>query len=384
MENLNEEIFEFDDMDEDIQKKKELIEIAKQLAEGDLTSDALRQINDIKRSWNRIHYWESTLEDDMRDEFEGYVEVVYGKRNELFKNSKEAKEALIARAAELSKAEDLGAVTAEMNGLMDEWKAAGSAGKNTDDELWEQFQAARQVFYDRKHEAWQNQNERFEKARETKAALIEKANELKTSTEWQKASNQFKNLMNEWKAAGSAGRKYEDALWKEFNGARQEFYAARNVYYQELQAVQQENYDQKAALVDEAQSILDSGDFVKENTERMKELSQEWKKIGYCGRERDDNIWKAFRAVMDQYFDKLKENNEQRHADWVSRMEEAKDRKRDMIANQKRQIERLEDDLNGLISQARAESINDQIADKEDFIARLESEIEDIDSKINR
>jgi DNA-binding transcriptional regulator GbsR (MarR family) len=188
--------------------------------------------------------------------------------------------------------------------------------------------------------------------------------------------------MDEWKAAGSAGRKFEDALWKEFNAARQEFYSARSVYYDEVQKKQQVNYEEKKKLVQEAQDILDSNDFSRANTDRMKALSQDWKKVGYCGKEKDDRVWKEFRAVMDVYFDSLKKNNDQRHADWVARMEDAKERKQDMIANQKRQIERLEEESNGLISQGRAEEIRDQIEDKEDFIAQLESEIEDIDKKI--
>lgn len=42
---------------------------------------------------------------------------------------------------------------------MDEWKASGNAGKKTDDELWERFNAARQKFYDRKRANWEK--ERF-------------------------------------------------------------------------------------------------------------------------------------------------------------------------------------------------------------------------------
>jgi hypothetical protein len=382
MENMNDEMIEFDDMDEDIRRKQELIEEVKALSTENVSSDALRQINDLKRRWNRIHYWESDYEDGLRDEFEGYVDAVYAKRNELYKNASEAKNALIQKASELAKSKDLSAATPAMNALMDEWKSIGTAGKNQDDDLWEKFQAARQVFYDRKHQEWQDQNERFEKAREAKTALIEKAVALKGSTEWNKASVQFKELMDEWKAAGSAGRKFEDALWKEFNAARQEFYSARSVYYDEVQKKQQVNYEEKKKLVQEAQDILDSNDFSRANTDRMKALSQDWKKVGYCGKEKDDRVWKEFRAVMDVYFDSLKKNNDQRHADWVARMEDAKERKQDMIANQKRQIERLEEESNGLISQGRAEEIRDQIEDKEDFIAQLESEIEDIDKKI--
>ena len=57
----NDEIYDVEDMDmdADIQRKQELIEEIKSL---DLETDgaaALRAVNDMKRRWNRIHYWES-------------------------------------------------------------------------------------------------------------------------------------------------------------------------------------------------------------------------------------------------------------------------------------------------------------------------------------
>ncbi len=386
MENLNEEMIEeFDDMDEDIRKKQDLIEQVKVLAESadGATSETFRTVNDLKRSWNRIHYWESDYEDGLRDQFEEYVNTIFAKRNDMYKNAEEAKQALIARAEQLAQAKDLNSVTPEMKSLMDDWKAAGSAGKHTDDELWNRFQAVRQDFYDRKHQAWEEQNARFDAAREKKQELIEEARKLADSTDWNRTSNKFRSLMDQWKAAGSAGRRNEDALWTEFNALRQEFYGRRSEHYDEVSKSQEENYLAKKALVEEAQGILDRNEFRREQTDRMKALSQEWKQIGYCGKERDDKVWKEFRAVMDVYFDALKKNNEQRHQDWIDRMLDAKDRKVDMIANQKRQIERLEDDLNGLVSQATMENIRQTIADKENFIAQLEDEIADIEEKVN-
>ena len=63
----------------------------------------------------------------------------------------EAKEALIKEAEKTSLSDDFKKATEKMTSLMDEWKASGNAGKKTDDELWERFNAARQKFYDRKH-----------------------------------------------------------------------------------------------------------------------------------------------------------------------------------------------------------------------------------------
>ena len=48
-----------------------------------------------------------------------------------------------------------------MTSLMDQWKVSGNAGKKTDDELWERFNADRQKFYDRKHANWENRAVNF-------------------------------------------------------------------------------------------------------------------------------------------------------------------------------------------------------------------------------
>ena len=73
---------------------------------------------------------------------------------------------------------------------------------------------------------------KFSDAAAAKQDLIQQAKELANSEEWQKTSTKFKELMDAWKAAGSAGREKEDDLWNEFNEYRQTFYKARNAYYE--------------------------------------------------------------------------------------------------------------------------------------------------------
>ena len=63
-------------------------------------------------------------------------------------------------------------------------------------------------------------------------------------------------------------------------------------------------------------------------------------------------------------------------------MKDAKVRKQEQINNQKRQIERLTDDMNGLVSESNREEIAREIEEKQDFIAQLEAEIKDIDEKL--
>ena len=377
----NDEIF-VEDMDADIQKKQELLEEAKHLQENESLSEAQRAANDLKKRWKKIPYWESDYEDTLRDEFEGYLDVVFEKRDEIFEQVKEIKEKIIAKAKELADSKDLNKVQEEFNGLMDEWKAAGRAGRDTDDALWKEFQEARDVFYQRKHEAWELMQDQFAKSKAIKEDLIQKAKVLTESEEWKKTSDELKVLMDEWKAAGHAGNRVDDALWHEFNEARQAFYSRRNEHYDHMQEQRDANYQKKLALIERAKEILAEEDFSRENTAKMKELTGEWKKVGFCGREHDDEVWATFREVNDDYFAGLKKAGETRQANWVKRMEDARAKKITLIENQKRQIRRLNDDMFGLVSEATMASIQDEIREKEKFIEELEGQISEIDARL--
>ena len=225
---------------------------------------------------------------------------------------------------------------------------------------------------------------KFENARQVKENLIEQAAALADSQEWQKTSEKFRQLMDEWKAVGSAGREHEDALWEKFNASRQKFYEQRNAHYDELHAVQGERYEQKKKLVEKAKEIESSQSYTRENTQAMKDLGAEWKQIGSCGKEHEDQIWKEFRSVMDTYFDGLKQWNEQRHLQWRQRMQDARARKLELIQNQKRQIQRMKEDIVGLLGQRAIDDMQDRIEEKEEFIEKLEAEVADIDQTLSQ
>ena len=149
-----------------------------------------------------------------------------------------------------------------------------------------------------------------------------------------------------------------------------------------MHSTQAVNLKEKQELIEKARAIKDSEDYSRENTETMKDLAVQWKKIGSCGKNKDDKIWNEFREINDIYFDGLGKSNAKRQADHQNRMKDARARKVDLLNNQKRQIERLQDSLYGLVSEQEMKDIEAQIQQKEDFIKELEAQIEDIESKI--
>lgn len=376
--------FETDDLDDNIGRKEALLEEVKQIPVESSWNDVFRKISDLKKRWRQVPYGESAFEESLEHQFEECLNTFYEKRNEGYRGNQQLKQELVNQAVKLSTSTDWNSTSDEMNELMSQWKAVGSSGKDIDDALWETFNTARQTFYDRKRENWENRKVMAEDARLVKQDLVKEAIALQKSEDWKQTSDQYRALMDAWKQAGNAGKGFDDQLWSEFHGARQAFYDRRNAYYEEIRGEQDQKYEQKKALIEEAKVIVSSKEYTKEQTTKMKELNITWKKIGSCGKDHENQVWQEFRSLADAYFAGLKEFNEQKHREWRQRMLNARAQKLELIQAQKRQIKYLQSEMVGLFSERAILDMEDDIADKEDFIKELEEQLVDIEKTLNK
>lgn len=376
-----EEFVEERDLDEDVQLKKDLIEKAKSLNENEDLQAVFKEVATLQKQWKRIPNYESALDEQLQQEFESYVDAIYAKRNDLYKKNAEAKEGLIAKVKGLLNTDNFSKATGEINELMQEWKKTGSASKDKDDELWAKFNEARQAFFDKKNEYYESLQAGFKKAAEIKAEIIEEAKELVDKTNWKETGEEFKALLAKWKEAGSAGRDNENRLWDEFNEHYQAFLTKRNAFFDELHEKQKGAAEKKQELIAKAKEVLQSNDFGKENTQIMKTMTAKWKEIGSAGKD-ENGLWNELRETVDSYFDGLKKAAEDRQAKWRERMLDTKNRKLELIANQKRQINRLQQDMPFMYSERQLNEANEEIADKQEFIAELEKQVAEIDEKL--
>ncbi len=378
------EMEEVRDLDEDIRRREALIEEAKSLDLDQDWSTAAPAVLKLRKKWRQIPYWESAYEDKLAEEFDAVIDTFYAKRKEGLESIQKIKQDLIRQAEKLAESNDFNRAAEEMNELMSQWKAAGSAGKQTDDQLWEAFSRARQTFFDRRHQNWEERQAKNANSRQIKQQLIQQAEALADSEEWNKTSEKLRKMMEEWKAAGFSGKQTDDQLWEAFNQARQKFYDRRAQAYDRIHAEQEEKAAKKQALVDQAVAIAEKEEYSKENTELMKQLNRSWKEIGFCGKEKEDQLWASFRTAADRYFDGLKEWNDRRHTEWLQRMQENRSRKMDLIQKQQRQLRWMENEIKTLLSQSAVDDMEEQIEDKKKFIQQLEEELAELDRRISQ
>jgi len=142
-----------------------------------------------------------------------------------------AKLELVERAEALAESSKWKATGEVMDELMQEWKLAGSAGREQDEELWGRFNEARRTFFGRRDAHFAELKKSRAAAREVKQSLIARAEELAPSTDYEGTFVEMQTLLDEWKRAGSAGRDIDDQLWERFRAARDPFFDRRKTHF---------------------------------------------------------------------------------------------------------------------------------------------------------
>src|SRR5699024_966962 len=138
-----------------------------------------------------------------------------------------AKQAMVDEAEQLSVGNDWRGGVDRFRQLLEEWKALPRVDKATDNELWRRFSSARTQYTRRRKAHFSEVNTRRDEAKALKEQIIAEAEPLADSTDWGATAGAFRDLMARWKAAGSARRSDDDALWARFRAIQDKFFDAR-------------------------------------------------------------------------------------------------------------------------------------------------------------
>ncbi|MGH3310456.1 MAG: DUF349 domain-containing protein [Streptomyces sp.] len=198
--------------------------------------------------------------------------------------ARQSKEALVTEAEELAQSEQWRAAGERLRALVDAWKGLPRLDRKTDDELWHRFSHARSAFSKRRKAHFAQLDSQREEARQRKEKLVAEAESLSGSREWGPTAAKYRDLMQEWKAAGRAQREHEDDLWHRFRGAQDVFFQARSEVFAERDTEQRENLTRKEELAVEAEKLLPVTD-LKAARAAFRALNERWDAIGHVPRD---------------------------------------------------------------------------------------------------
>jgi hypothetical protein len=192
--------------------------------------------------------------------------------------------------------------SARLDELFSAWQKHQHEGpripKNEANELWKRFRAARTTLERNRKSFFAELDSQHRDVRARKTELIERAEAL--APLGAEGVPQYRALLEDWKRAGRAGKRNDDALWARFKAAGDVLYSAKA----ETDAIENEEYqrnlEQKLALLEEAEPLLKATD---RNQARSALLSIQtrWDAIGKVPRDQvrviEDRLRKVEAAV---------------------------------------------------------------------------------------
>lgn len=229
--------------------------------------------------------------------------------NLLMATNGDKKKEIVAKAEGLVDSEEWKETAETMKNLLEEWKGIGHTDKETNDTLWDKFEAARDKFFSRKREHHEEVEKEMLQNMDLKMEVVELAEKLAASDDWKGATQGYKDLMDTWKKIGHTMHDKNEELWNRFIAAKNTFFDKKKEHYDEIYKEQEVNYEAKEKLVEQAVAIQDSEDWNK-TTQQYKELMDEWKKTGRVPHDKSDEIWNRFNTARDHFFGRKREHFE--------------------------------------------------------------------------
>ena len=273
------------------------------------------------------------------------------------------REALVAEAEALAAQDPAKAqwkqVTTQLDALFARWQAAQKDGprlpKNESNELWKRFRAARTTIETHRKAFFAELDGVHKEARSRKQELVDRAEAL--APKGTAAIPDYRRLLDEWKLAGRAGKRADDALWERFKAAGDVLYAAKA----EVDAKENEefagNLTLKLELLDEAEKILAETDREKAKSALLG-IQRKWDAIGKVPRDSVRPVEDRLRKV-ETHVRTLDEDH------WNKSDPEKQARSQGFAAQLEAKIAKLEAEL----AEAKAKGDARKVKDAEDAIA---------------
>lgn len=193
--------------------KEALVAEAEELAASEQWRSAGERLRALVDTWKGLPRLDRKTDDELWHRF-SHARSAFSKRRKAHfasldaqrEDARKVKEKLVAEAEALSGSTDWGATAARYRDLMTEWKAAGRAQREAEDELWARFRGAQDVFFQARSEVFAERDAEQQGNLTLKEELVVEAEKLLPVTDLKAARAAFRSVNERWEAIGHVPR----------------------------------------------------------------------------------------------------------------------------------------------------------------------------------
>ncbi|MEV7379481.1 DUF349 domain-containing protein [Streptomyces lydicus] len=199
--------------DEARHAKEKLVVEAEELAASEQWRAAGERLRALVDIWKGLPRLDRKADDELWHRF-SHARSAFSKRRKAHfasldaqrEQSRQAKEKLVAEAEALSQSTDWGATAARYRELMTEWKAAGRAQREHEDDLWNRFRGAQDIFFQARGEVFAERDAEQQENLTRKEELAVEAEKLLPVSDLKAARAAFRSINERWEAIGHVPR----------------------------------------------------------------------------------------------------------------------------------------------------------------------------------
>ncbi|KUJ58762.1 hypothetical protein MBT84_34720 [Streptomyces sp. MBT84] len=199
--------------DEARHSKEALVVEAEELAQSDQWRAAGERLRALVDTWKGLPRLDRKSDDELWHRF-SHARSAFSKRRKAHfaqldaqrEDARKTKERLVSEAEALSGSSDWGPTAARYRDLMAEWKAAGRAQREHEDDLWNRFRGAQDVFFAARGSVFAERDAEQSENLKLKEELAEEAEKLLPITDLKAARVAFRSINERWEAIGHVPR----------------------------------------------------------------------------------------------------------------------------------------------------------------------------------
>lgn len=304
--------FELKELDrkKNLESKVELCAKAERLKDVEKIKDAIRELNELHHEFKHVGPVPMEEKENVWQRFKAASDAVYARRDEYLKTlqqelsanldlkSKLSDEVAVYGSFQSDRIKEWNQKTKEVLELQKKWDTIGGLPRTKSKEVNKKFWSSFKTFFSNKSQFFKKLDEERSANLKKKNDLVQRALELKVSSEWDKAANELKSLQNQWREIGPVPEKFRERVYKEFKEACDFFFEQKRNQHGKVEHEQVENLKAKEAICDELEK------HVVENTASasiLKELESKFNQIGFVPKKDIASIRKRYHEAAQKF-----------------------------------------------------------------------------------
>ncbi len=194
----------------------------------------------------------------------------------------------------------------EFRDLQKKWKSIGQVPAPNVNDLWKQYSALQESFWDLVKINNEMREYDFKKNLEAKTLLCEAAEKLAEDDDVINAFKVLQKLHDDWRETGPVSREYREDIWERFKDASAAVNKKHQGHFDEVRKLEEDNLVAKTALCEKIEqldySTINTYKGWDDATQQIMQWQEEWRTIGFAPRKMNHRIFERYRAACDAFF----------------------------------------------------------------------------------